>query len=237
MKIRGVVVLMLLLLVTTAGGGKGKNDPDAVLRDILINYYNTLERHKHVVGVVAEHEEPVESPPEESDTFQEMMGETSLRDTVLEYVKDHISTRVWTGFLSHDQRRGRGADSRRPRGEIDGETEVWWEEQDDDPVYSLPPSEEYHATRRMVNRIFTASGFALSLVVLVVFFLACTYCWCISSPSKMLGAISTVLAIILLLHRLHEFFLVFPPEDLKRMGEAFVDVGGGARTGVATYEY
>jgi hypothetical protein len=220
----------------------GDVDSDEILRRILINYYNALERHKQhapskeeeVSPEIPETEEDEDEDEKEEDTLN--LLEDSIGDSIMHYVKDHIKTRIWSGMFPDDQdtqgstrkessRKTHLKEGGRGGGRVHdyGDSGLWWEEEEGiHPRAGDPFRVEENPTRQMVNRIFTASGFALSLVVLVVFFLACTYCWCISSPSKMLGALSTVLAVILLLHRLHEFFLVFSIEDVKNVGEAFI---------------
>lgn len=236
--------------LSTSSSKEDNIDSDEILRSILINYYNLLERHKQHQSERNKHnleskhdddtkvEQTEEKYKEEENNFK--LLDDSVTNSVIEYVKDHIKTRVWSGLFRDDridddevlnneeetqfQKEQRLHDYRNP--------EIWWEDNNEEPntlhqdTLRVEGSLKENPTKQMVNRIFTASGFALSFVVLVIFFLACTYCWCISSPSKMLGAISTVLAMILLLHRLHEFFLVFSPEDLKNVGSALIGNGG-----------
>jgi len=242
-------------------------DSDEILLNLLVDYYNVLEKHKqHQLDHNMKENLPQQSqiPFGEDLEITEASGEgkeheeipekafdsitDSLTDNVLDYVREHLKTRIWSrlsGTFDDTEELPRAfpeiPSTRLPesRDQIPDKrvhdytnTHLWWEHEDLGDLGNTGRNtvrgdgvrygQEGSPTRRMVNRVFTASGFALSFVVMVVFFFACTYCWCISSPSKMLGTLSTILAIVLLLHRLHEFFMVFSLEDMKNVGDAFL---------------
>jgi hypothetical protein len=215
-----------------------KQDSDALLRDILLNYYNALELRKQKLESGTTKNDRGGKGSYDSDNgvseeftsledHEQPLKESEMVDTVIEYIRDHIRTRIWSGLSSPQDTSNEAQESTTSdRGEVVRihsyqDPGVWWQEDmDGDHVPEWKNDED--KTKRMVNRIFTATGFGLSFVVLVVFFIACTYCWCIGNPSKMLGTLSTILAVILLLHRLHEFFLVFSLDDLNNVSKAFV---------------
>ncbi|MHA1682424.1 MAG: hypothetical protein ACTSUE_15915 [Promethearchaeota archaeon] len=252
LEVDAVVSKDLVLKPSSQDGSIDDVDSDEILRSILTNYYNALEKHKqrkqNGQDVLEQKYEKEEKQKEEQEEDPLILLEDSIGDSVLDYVKDHIKTRIWSSmFPEHKSAEEREqARQRTNKNKVHdyGDTHIWWEQEEEEEIDSHLPKDtllvkkgfKENQTRQMVNRIFTASGFALSLVVLVIFFLACTYCWCIGSPSKMLGALSTVLAIILLLHRLHEFFLVFSPEDLKNAGSALLGGGEGGEGANLYYE-
>lgn len=221
------VVFMLLGVIegqrvsSTRGDAQ---DSDEILRKILLDYYDVLERHKQRQ---LEHEPVVEEHEESPEVPMDDIISDSLTDSVMDYIRDHFKTRVWSRLSNTFSSPPKTHPVPDERTHDYTNTHLWWENEEPMGVGGMnyQPNME-NPTRQMVNRVFTASGFALSLVVMVVFFFACTYCWCISSPSRMIGTLSTILAIILLLHRLHEFFLVFSPQDFKNVGEAFLGTNG-----------
>jgi hypothetical protein len=249
---RIALFLLSFLVLNVFVGAEEKDDSDKLLRDILVNYYNTLERHKQQQQQqeieLEEHElelekEQIEEEEEEEEPVLDFISE-SLSDIALDYIRDHLKSRIWSGFSGSSPGEEEEAEkAKKPTHRVHDYTNanLWWEHEEVPgvggqrggdgggmpyPGYPVATNKDGQ-TRRMVNRVFTASGFALSLVVLVVFFFSCAYCWCISSPSKMLGTLSTILAIMLLLHRLHEFFLVFSVEDIKNVGGAFLGTEQG----------
>ncbi len=249
--------------VNKLGRALPNQDPDAMLRDILVDYYNSLEKHKQLEQQYQKEilpdvstdqgseeedysEEREDSFPEGKESNKEgspvnrvldpALDPNSLVDVIWDYIKDHLQTRIWSGMFPFEkEHEGSFSERRKPNEEVvDKEhgyvspnrgqnhrppgynADSWWEgKEHEENIREVE-------NRKMVNRIFTASGFGLSVVVLGIFFISCTYCWCISSPSRMIGAVSTVLALILLFHRLHEFFLVFSVDDLTRVGKALV---------------
>ncbi len=211
---------------------KDSEDSDALLRNILVSYYNAIEQNKEHTNPIQDqkHEEQLDQKHEEEEE-EELLDEIptsmdpSARDAVIAYVKEHLKTRIWSGlFPENEAQETPDPQPKEERVHDYTNTDPWWEK---DPRFYNAEKPQVDGgtedeTKRTINRVFTASGFALSLVVLFVFFFACTYCWCISSPSKMLGSITTILAIVLLLHRLHEFFLVFSMDELQNVGESFI---------------
>lgn len=235
-------LIVLMTIILTSGHlpdaygtreASREGDPDRELRKILVQYYNNIERHKQsrkessIVNtdteVVLEPSSAVpvvsaEYHPEmlESETVYEDVT-SSITASAIDYIKEHVRTRLLNGLFGaseprKDETRVVNPIQPRPRGPIPYYIE-------DIPPPPPPQAEQrlrsYDSHRKTVDQVFTLSGFILSSVILAFFFFSCIYCWCISSPSRILAALSTILTVFIFLHRMHELFLVFSWEDIS----------------------
>lgn len=196
-----MLMFLLMSLCTAQQPNESHTPVDKELRAILVNYYNALE-HQNPHTPNHPGEQGVPTMVEE----HEMEEEESITDITIEYIKNHIQTRILSGLFA--ARKDTPRQSIIPPSQLGGY------------ILGDPARENkgiYPRTDQqvVVDQVFTASGFVLSAAVLAIFSFSCIYCWCISSPARLIGAISTILAVFLLFHRLHEFFIVFSVDQLS----------------------
>lgn len=232
--------LLVLFLCATPFCGSSMDhfetqDSDEVLKKIFKEYNEALEIQKQIINknkhddIKTHSESKVKMDPNIHNSFRsnsssDIIVFKRLSNKIWTYVKSHVNTKILAGYLFDDD-----TDMNQNKFERNLQSQ-WWkniELHNDDTQHKQKKEPKYtnnwHDDEYVViDKVFTTSGFLVSVVVFIIFFFLCVRCCCMRSPSRILGTLSVLITCVILFHRLHEFFLIFSVDDVINAGDTLV---------------